>query len=171
MRILCTCGPRRMRRRDQPAFRCKPSQVSMKYSYFSRETLRVQSLLARSVTIRSCAAFANPENFPTENNPAGDMINYSRVMVSGLISTDELTSYVDTCIRLETREFGAPTSNARPKPRKRKLNRFRINVCVRFFFPLRLKETPRYALLFAVLPAFHARRITFYSKLEPLFAW
>lgn len=33
MRILCACCPGRMRRRYQPAFRCKPSQVSIKYLY------------------------------------------------------------------------------------------------------------------------------------------
>lgn len=36
VRILCACCPGRVRRRYQPAFRCKPSQVSMKYSYFAK---------------------------------------------------------------------------------------------------------------------------------------
>nr|KAF7399971.1 hypothetical protein H0235_015708 [Vespula pensylvanica] len=39
VRILCVCCPRRMRRRYQPAFRCKPSQRFSSGRYYSAYSL------------------------------------------------------------------------------------------------------------------------------------
>lgn len=72
VRILCACCPGRVRRRYQPAFRCKPSQVSMKYSYLSYKlcTICAYKICARSAS--SLFPFSTgPKPPSTENNPVG----------------------------------------------------------------------------------------------------
>ena len=76
MRILCACCPGRMRRRYQPAFRCKPSQVSMKYSYFLYKLRhvygsRVGNMRPLQPTSSLFRSYASQKNPSTGNNPVG----------------------------------------------------------------------------------------------------